>query len=215
MTASRSCAVIVGSRILDPRSWILDLHLFYLLPSRAAGGQVWSYPGSSLPSEVRLPLLQEGRHTLAVVGAAPGDLLQVCLVFERLIQGGVKPVVDGALRKSVAARRAGGQLLGQCGSVWHEVIVRDHSVDQPEPQRLRRVHRFRGVCDLKCLPQPHQTREKIRAAESGTSPTRAKTSMKLARSEAIRMSAASARLHPAPAATPLTAAMTGFSIVRI
>src|SRR2546428_9856627 len=110
MTASRSCAVIVGSRILDPRSWILDLHLFYLLPSPRAGRQVWSYPGSPLPSEVRLPLLQEGRHTPAGVGAAPGDPLQVCLVFERLIPSGVKPAVAGALRNSVAPPRARCQL---------------------------------------------------------------------------------------------------------
>ena len=51
--------------------------------------------------------------------------------------------------------------------------------------------------------------------ESGTSPTRAKISMKLAFSLAMRRSAASARLIPAPAATPFTAAMTGFSIVRM
>src|SRR2546426_10077334 len=124
----------------------------------------WAVIPASSPFEVRLPLLQKGRHTLAVVGAAPGDLLQVCLVFERLIQGGVKPVVDAALREPVAARRAGGQLLGQCGNVWHEVVVLDYSVDQPESQGLRRVHRLRGVCDLECLPQAHQTWEKIRAA---------------------------------------------------
>ena len=37
------------------------------------------------------------------------------------------------------------------------------------------------------------------------------TSMKVACSEAMRMSHAKAMLHPAPAATPFTAAITGLS----
>ena len=49
--------------------------------------------------------------------------------------------------------------------------------------------------------------------ESGMRPTRAKTSMNAARSLATRRSHARARLHPAPAATPFTAAMVGFSMV--
>src|SRR2546428_13098872 len=87
---------------------------------------------ASYPFEVRLPLLQEGRHTLAVVGAAPGDLLQIRFVFERLIQGGVKPVVDGALRKPVATCRAGGQLLGQWARGGPEVVVLDHWAAHPD-----------------------------------------------------------------------------------
>src|SRR5579883_2021494 len=50
--------------------------------------------------------------------------------------------------------------------------------------------------------------------ESGTRPTRVNTWMKDARSLAIRRSAARARLAPAPAATPFTAARVGFSMVR-
>ena len=50
--------------------------------------------------------------------------------------------------------------------------------------------------------------------ESGASPTRTKAWMNFASSDATRKSQASAKLHPAPAATPLTAATTIFSVRR-
>ena len=50
---------------------------------------------------------------------------------------------------------------------------------------------------------------------SGMSPTRAKDWMNFALLAASTMSQASARLAPAPAATPLTAQTTGFSSARI
>jgi hypothetical protein len=48
---------------------------------------------------------------------------------------------------------------------------------------------------------------------SHESATPAKEVLKPAESTTIRKSAAKARLAPAPAATPLTAAMTGFGMV--
>ena len=50
---------------------------------------------------------------------------------------------------------------------------------------------------------------------SGTRPTRTNASVKLALSEAMTMSHASAMEMPAPAATPLIAPMIGFSSRRI
>jgi hypothetical protein len=51
--------------------------------------------------------------------------------------------------------------------------------------------------------------------ESGTSPMPMNAGTKLADSAAIRMSQAQASESPAPAAGPLTAAMTGFSSARM
>jgi hypothetical protein len=50
--------------------------------------------------------------------------------------------------------------------------------------------------------------------ESGTSPMLMNAGMKVASTAAIRMSHAQANDSPAPAAGPLTAAMTGFSSAR-
>ena len=51
--------------------------------------------------------------------------------------------------------------------------------------------------------------------QSGTSPIRVKACRKVADSPASTMSQASARLMPAPAAAPLTAATIGFGYWRI
>ena len=51
--------------------------------------------------------------------------------------------------------------------------------------------------------------------ESGTSPMPMNAGMKLADSAAMRMSHAHASERPAPAAGPLTAAITGFSSARM
>ena len=53
------------------------------------------------------------------------------------------------------------------------------------------------------------------APESGTSPILMNAGTKLAESAAIRMSQANASDMPAPAAGPFTAAITGFSSLRI
>jgi hypothetical protein len=50
--------------------------------------------------------------------------------------------------------------------------------------------------------------------ESGTRPMLTKAGMKVAESAAIRRSQAAANESPAPAAGPLTEAMTGFSSAR-
>jgi hypothetical protein len=51
--------------------------------------------------------------------------------------------------------------------------------------------------------------------ESGTRPTLMNAGTKLAASDASRMSQAHAKESPAPAAAPLTAAITGFSSERM
>ena len=56
---------------------------------------------------------------------------------------------------------------------------------------------------------------KYEQPESGTSPMLMNAGTKLAESAAIRRSQAQANESPAPAATPLTAAITGFSSARI
>ena len=56
---------------------------------------------------------------------------------------------------------------------------------------------------------------KYEPPESGTRPMPMKAGTKLADSPAMRMSHAHASERPAPAAGPLTAAITGFSRARI
>src|SRR5581483_2932895 len=152
-----------------------------------------------LPREHRRALFQKCFHAFVVVGAAAGDLLQMRFVLQVVFEIVQVGVVDRAFDQADAANSAAGKTRAtrpmRCASLASTVSPSSSS-------------------SIALLKPTSRVRMKL-PPESGARPTRTKDWINFASSEATRRSQASAKLQPAPAATPLTAAITIVSIRRI
>ena len=124
-------------------------------------------------------------------------------------------VIDRPLGERDRHGRAGCNLPRELVGLGHELFGRDHGVHDSEPERLGRIDRvprkdeltgFRGADDARQEPAPAPVRAIPRLTKAWEN---------FAALDAMRMSHASARFIPAPAAAPLIAAMIGFGQSRM
>ena len=163
----------------------------------------------------RLAFLAECHDPFAKVRRLTGDFLLIGLVVECRLQVDAQGPVEVSFHEPDRARRTARQPLGQLPRPRHELVCRINMVHEPDALGLDRRDRVASKAKLQRTPDPHEAGKEERRPESNASPTRANAVLSVAPSAAVRMSHASARPQPAPAATPLIAAMIGFSIVRI
>src|SRR6202047_5008424 len=156
--------------------------------------------GPSAASEARRALLGEGRDPFGVIDAVAELALVVALDVQLLRQRTSQPLVNRLLGSREPAGRGDGQLPRQTLDHGGEFIVFDTTPDQPPGRGLRGGGLRAGQMSRGRVHVP---------PESGTRPSFEKACTKLAERAAITRSQASAILAPAPAATPLTAAITG------
>jgi hypothetical protein len=125
------------------------------------------------------------------------------------------PASERALRPGQRAGRLGRQPRGDRVGLREQVRGRDDAAHEPDPRRLLGRQRLVQQRDLGGLRRADEPLERPRRAAVGDEPMPANASTNRAVSAAIRRSQANAIDAPAPAATPLTAAITGWGVDRI
>src|SRR6185369_16191194 len=84
----------------------------------------------SAPGEIRRPLLEEGRHALAEIVRRPGDLLQVALEVELLVERVAEAGVERLLDEAERARRLAREMAGERRRLGHQRCVVDDPPDE-------------------------------------------------------------------------------------
>src|SRR5690606_25150871 len=102
---------------------------------------------------------------------------------------------------------------GELAHVRLELVVRHHLGRETQRQRLLCGQRPRTQQQLLGPGRAHQAGQREGGPESQERAMPVNAMLKPADSDRIRRSAANAKEAPAPAATPLTAAINGLSIV--
>ena len=153
-------------------------------------------------------LLEERRDALGKVGR------RCRLGLEALLDGelGLEIVVSRDVERVLGERdgsRPARQARGQLVAHSSEVSVRDHLIDNAQLERAPGFDRLAEHRQLRGARRPDEPRQEVRAREVWDEADADKACTKVADSAAMRMSQANARENPAPAATPLTAAITG------
>ena len=193
--------------------------------SRPASATTWAMPAPIVPAPstptVRISVIGRGtRGSRFSANAAtpsawssvrPASVLEGRLGRQRLGQGRVFGGIKQPLGQADAGGRPGGQPAGELAAQSSsQRIGRDDGGHKAQLARLvgAQLRSPTRISNARCLP----TRSNERACQPGVGheADAVEGGTKRASSAATTRSAAIARLTPAPAATPFTAATTGF-----
>jgi hypothetical protein len=159
--------------------------------------------------ELRRSLLEEGSDAFGVIEGGTERTLRLSLGLECGVEIRGPCLVQQALGRGDGLRRALGQTRGHRRGCRQQLVVGHHAADQADPFRRGGVER--GIEQGEFGRAPTIRGRNQVAPLSGTSAMRLKARTKRADSAAMRRSQARASEAPAPAATPLIAAMIGRS----
>ena len=161
---------------------------------------------SCRPASRLLVEAAEQLHRLLGVGAGVGV---PGLVPELLVERLADRVEDRLLGRAHGALGVAEDLAGDRLGLLHQALVGDDLGDQAPLQRLLGVHRLGGEQHVRGDATPQALTRRTRPPSPWWKPRRASKEPNIARSEAIRMSQASAVSRPPASAQPLTAPMIG------
>lgn len=150
-----------------------------------------------------------------MIGAAAELTLGGGFGLERRVEVGGPRVLEQPLGGRDGHRRTARQTPREGLRLSQQLVRRDDPPDETDPQRLIGQDGSPTMASSAARVGPTSRGRVQVIPESGARPIRPKASTNLASAAAIRRSQANAMEAPAPAATPLTAAMTGCGIERM
>src|SRR5450830_582177 len=165
----------------------------------------------SVSLELRCALFHEGGHAFAVIVAVTEIAHHARFQRQLLRQGIGTAGGQRLLGIGQAPGRCRGKVHGQLARFFGQLRVVHAFPDQAPVLGLSAVSFSPSMARPMARAEPIKRGRKKVPPVSGIRPSLQNTSTKLADLPAMTMSQASARLAPAPAATPLTAQITGMA----